>query len=184
MQFRKFVSKHAQPVTRDVGEYIFQQGDEDRSLYFLRSGFLKAYYLSSDGKKNIKSFVSSGDIIGSLKGIFGSSGCSFSLVCMAPSELLSINFDQVQEAAESDLKLALDVNKFLIDFAIKKESREYELLCLSAEDRYRRLIANTPDLLGSVTQNDIAQYLGVTPVGLSRIKSRITKSDAPTAVTG
>lgn len=184
MQFHKFVSEHAQPITCDVGEYIFQQGDENRSLYFLKSGFLKAYYLSSDGKKSIKSFLSSGDIIGSLKGIFGSSGCSFSLVCLAHSELLLINFDEVQKAANSDLQLALDVNKFLIDFAIKKESREYELLCLSAEDRYRQLIANAPDLLGSVTQNDIALYLGVTPVGLSRIKSRITKSDVFTAATG
>lgn len=180
MHFRAFVTEHAQPLRCELGEYVFQQGDENRSLYFLRSGFLKAYYLSSDGKKNIKSFLSSGDIIGSLKEIYRSSGCSFSLVCLAPSELLSINFDKVQRAAESDHQLALDVNKFLIDFAIKKESREYELLCLSAEDRYRRLIEQTPDLLGSVTQNEIAQYLGVTPVGLSRIKSRVSKSAALT----
>lgn len=33
---------------------------------------------------------------------------------------------------------------------------------------------NTPQLMGLVTQIDIARYLGVTPVGLSRIKKRIT----------
>ena len=32
---------------------------------------------------------------------------------------------------------------------------------------------NTPDLLKLVTQNEIARYLGVTPVGLSRIKKRV-----------
>jgi CRP-like cAMP-binding protein len=62
---------------------------------------------------------------------------------------------------------------FLLSFGIRKELREYELLCLSAEERYRRLLTNTPALLDKVTQNDIARYLGVTPVGLSRIKTRV-----------
>ncbi len=35
---------------------------------------------------------------------------------------------------------------------------------------------NTPQLMGLVTQIDIARYLGVTPVGLSRIKKRITEA--------
>lgn len=56
---------------------------------------------------------------------------------------------------------------------MKKERREYELLCLSAEDRYRALMENTPQLADMVTQNEIALYLGVTPVGLSRIKKRV-----------
>ncbi|MEM7216256.1 MAG: hypothetical protein AAF423_12000 [Pseudomonadota bacterium] len=57
---------------------------------------------------------------------------------------------------------------------MKKEMREYELLCLSAEDRYRRLMKSTPDIFNLVTQNEIARYLGVTPVALSRIKKRVS----------
>ena len=53
------------------------------------------------------------------------------------------------------------------------QNREYELLCLSAEERYVRHLDNTPELFDLVTQNEIARYLGVTPVGLSRIKKRL-----------
>ena len=61
---------------------------------------------------------------------------------------------------------------------MKKEIREYELLCLSAEDRYKRLLKHTPDILKLVTQNEIARYLGITPVGLSRIKRRVADSSS------
>ena len=53
---------------------------------------------------------------------------------------------------------------------MKKERREYEFLCLSAEERYRLLIKRSPDLVRQVTQNEIARYLGITPVALSRIR--------------
>lgn len=53
--------------------------------------------------------------------------------------------------------------------------REYELLCLSAEDRFRKLMETKPEIADLVTQNEIARYLGVTPVGLSRIKKRVMK---------
>ena len=62
----------------------------------------------------------------------------------------------------------------LLELAMKKERREYEFLCLSAEDRYRLIREREPTMLGRVTQNDIARYLGITPVALSRIKSRLS----------
>jgi|GEM_PF-5159862 len=37
------------------------RGEEDQSIYMVKSGLLKAYYLSSDGKENIKSFLMPGD---------------------------------------------------------------------------------------------------------------------------
>jgi len=60
----------------------------------------------------------------------------------------------------------------LIELAIKKERREYEFLCLSAPQRFALLKQRSPELVSRLTQNDIARYLGITPVALSRIKQR------------
>ena len=43
------------------------------------------------------------------------------------------------------------------------------------EQRYMRLINETPDLLNRVPLQYIASYIGVTPVSLSRIRKRILK---------
>jgi CRP-like cAMP-binding protein len=96
------------------------------------------------------------------------------LVCLKPSALVGVNFSDLNEASRSDPELSGEIVDFLLSFGIRKEMREYELLCLSAEDRYKSLLEHTPDLFDLVTQNEIARYLGVTPVGLSRIKNRIS----------
>ena len=153
---------------------MFRQGEQDGSIYGLQSGLLKAYYLSEDGKENIKSFILPGGMIGSLASSYQGEACSFRLVCLKPSKLVGVQFSDLHEASRSDPELSAEVVDFLLSFGIRKEMREYELLCLSAEDRYKRLLERTPELFDLVTQNEIARYLGVTPVGLSRIKNRIS----------
>ncbi|MEM7427459.1 MAG: Crp/Fnr family transcriptional regulator [Pseudomonadota bacterium] len=173
MTFQELLAEHGRALQCEQGQYLFRQGDDNRALYLLKGGLLKAYYLSADGKENIKSFLVPGDTIGSLKGVFSESGCSFNLVCLEQSELVRIDFDIVYSHSRDNLALAREMLDFLLKFAMKKETREFELLCLPPEERYRRLLETTPRLFDQVTQNDIARYLGVTPVGLSRIKKRV-----------
>lgn len=173
MKLAEFIAENGKPVTKQVGEYLFRQGDKDSSLYLVKSGLLKAYYLSSEGKENIKSFILPGDNIGSLMASFADKTSTFNLVCIQPCELIMVEFDKLYQASQRDPELASAIVDFLLKFALKKENREYELLCLSAEERYVRLTETMPKIFELVTQNEIARYLGVTPVGLSRIKKRV-----------
>jgi CRP/FNR family transcriptional regulator, anaerobic regulatory protein len=45
----------------------------------------------------------------------------------------------------------------------------------SAEVRYRKLLASRPQLFQRVPQYLIASYLGITPVGLSKVRRRLSK---------
>ena len=173
MQFTDIVAKFGKPLAIDQQEHVFRQGDANRNFYIVQNGLLKAYYLTEDGKEYIKSFLMPGDVIGSLSAMRGKEGCSFNLVSLKPCKLIKVSFDKVFVATLDDPQLGRLIADFLITFGMKKEKREYELLCLSAEERYRQLLANQPELFKAVQQNDIALYLGVTPVGLSRIKQRI-----------
>lgn len=84
-------------------------------------------------------------------------------------------FEKLHERSREDHELANKMIELLLRFSMKKEWREYEFLCLSAEARYALLLEATPELINKVTQNDIARYLGITPVALSRIKKRINQ---------
>lgn len=173
MKLSKFIYENGTSVVKEPGEYIFRQGDQDTSIYFVKTGLLKAYYLSADGKENIKSFILPGDNIGSLMAGYAGKACTFSLVCLKTCELTVLQFSILHQASRTDPEIAAAIVEFLLSFAMKKEVREYELLCLTAEERYKALLENTPCILQLVTQNEIARYLGITPVGLSRIKKRI-----------
>lgn len=172
MSFFEYIKQHGDEAIFEKGIHIFRQGDENKFLYFVKEGNLKAYYNNADGKETIKSFIMPNDIIGSLTSAYSHGKCSFSLQCLSGCKLNRISFDKLVLASKSDQQIANKMIEFLTTFAMKKEQREYEFLCLSAEERYRLLVNDKPHLLEMVTQNDIAKYLGITPVGLSRIKNR------------
>ena len=160
-------------VEFDKGDVVFRQGDDSDSLYYIRTGLLKACYVTENGREYVKSFLKEADTIGSLTALMSEGRCSFTLICLEPSSLIRVPFADVLKLAEVDLGVANAVIRLLAGLAIKKERREYEFLCLSAEERFRILKETTPELLERVTQNDIARYLGITPVALSRIRSRM-----------
>ena len=115
-------------------------------------------------------------MIGSLTAAYGDERCSFSLLCLEPCHLAKLSFDEIFAAARKDIAIASVVIDLLVGLAMKKERREMEFLTLSAADRYALFTTRTPELEGRVTQKDIARYLGITPVALSRIRGRKEKS--------
>ncbi len=172
MNFHELFQLEGVTIEKEKGEHVFMQGDSDKALYFIQSGLLKAYYTSEDGKESVKSFLLSNDIIGSLTSSYSEGVCSFSLLCLESTVLIKTPFKNLWEHSKKDMEIANEMIEFLLRFAMKKEKREYELLCLSAEERFCILENNSPSLFEKVTQNDLARYLGVTPVGLCRIKKR------------
>ncbi len=173
MVFDEFVQQAGEPMEIEARYHLFRQGDASASLYVVREGLLKAYYLTPDGKESIKSFIMAGDMIGSLSAVHGKAECSFSLESQTPCQLVKLSFQSLYDASKSNVEIGAAVIDFLLSYGAKKERREYELLCLSAEERYRLLRENAPAVLDMVSQQEIALYLGVTPGALSRIKRRI-----------
>ena len=173
MDFSELLRLEGNKIEKERGEHLFMQGDADRSFYYVQSGLLKAYYTSDEGKEFIKSFLLPEDFIGSLTSAYSGESCTFGLVCLESSVLIKIPFKRLVEYSKNDLELANTFIWRLLHVSMKKEKREYEFLCQSAEERFRQLEKTNPLLLEKVTQNDLARYLGLTPVGLSRIKKRV-----------
>ena len=172
MKLSEIIAKDGIVVEKKAGESVFFQGDSDQHLYLLIDGLLKAYYTSEEGKVFIKSFIQQNEVIGSLSAAFGNNRCTYGVECLLDCRLIKLPFAKLMDYSKGDLAISNEINNLLIQLAMKKERREYEFLCLSAEKRYLSLIEKSPALLKHVTQNDLAAYLGVTPVAYSRIKSR------------
>jgi len=174
MSIQKFMQSHGQPLQKADGEHVFMQGDKDTSLYYVQEGLLKAYYVTEYGKEQIKSFFVPDVVIGSLTAVFAKDICTYSLVCLEPCKLIKIPFETIYNQSRNDMEMAGEFIDILLNLVIKKERREYEFLCLSAEERYQYLAKQSPEFLERVTQENVAKYLGITPVALSRIKKRIS----------
>ncbi len=173
--FIELMKQHGKCVELKKHQFIFRQGDKDSHLYFIRSGLLKAFYNSEDGKEFIKSFLQQDDIIGSLTAAYSQESCSFNLQCLQDCVLYKVPFSLLITLCDDDNQLANEMILLLLNFSMKKEKREYEFLCLDAGSRYLQLMHTHPKLSENVTQMDIARYLGITNVALSRIKKRLSE---------
>lgn len=107
----EFLAKQGASVKVKKGDYLFRQGDEHITLYFVEPGLLKAYYVSSDGKENIKSFIKPSNVIGSLSAAYQGLPCTFNLLALDECQLLKFEFLALQKAANENH----DIVKQLID---------------------------------------------------------------------
>ena len=105
MQIDAFIAHHGKQRKASRGEAIFLQGDEDRSLYWVREGMLKACYIDTEGREHVKSFLQPGDFIGSLSAAFAQEICTFNLLCLSDVLLWQVSFGQLYEKAGEDLEL-------------------------------------------------------------------------------
>ena len=174
MNFSQLVKQYGTSQCYEKKSYVFSQGEENQYIYLVVEGVLKAYYNSEDGSEYIKTFLFGGDSIASSQALCGGV-CSFSLLCLKDTKLLRLSYQEVRRAAAENLETANSIIELLMSFAMKKEQREFELLCLDAPQRYKNLLAQSPGISQYITQNNIARYLGITPVALSRIKNRLNK---------
>lgn len=171
--FQAFIQSIGQARQVKKGEYLFQQGEPNDSLFFIRQGLLKAFYHTHDGNEWVKSFLSEGDMIGSLQAVAGQGAASFSLLCVEDCDLLQISGSHLIRHLGQQPQFYQPINQMLLQLAMKKERREYELLCLSAEERYQVFCEREGHLLDRLPQQEIAKYIGITPVALSRIRKRL-----------
>lgn len=155
------------------GAFLFRQGSSGGNLFFIQSGLVKAYYETIDGKEFIKSFVAEGEFIASMQAIVAGNPSSFTVLSLEESVAIEVPKQAVVDLVSNNPGLTDVLNSMLLKLAMKKERREYELLCMSPEERYLLFCEREAALLGRLSQNDIARYLGITPVALSRIRKRV-----------
>jgi CRP-like cAMP-binding protein len=153
------------------GDHLLRQGEDGRDLFLVRAGLVKLFYLTRDGKEWVKGFVVDRGMVASRTAQAGGES-SFSAVCLEAVDAIAVPYAAFRAVLTKNPALAEAVFEFQEALGLKKEEREYDLLCRSPEERYTRFIAREPELAARLTQADIARYLGVTAIALSRIKKR------------
>lgn len=158
------------------GEVLFHAGEVQPRVFVVNEGLIKMVYETADGDTWVKGFVPAGLCFASLTALQPGGVTSYTALaeggpCMveqidhAALETLAARHSLWQRALSNAYRL----------YGQRKEQREMELLTLSPEERYRRFLQQYPQIAAQVRQRDIASYVRVTPVALSRIKARVIR---------
>lgn len=155
------------------GDYLFRQGDFANRLYFLHSGLVRYVSISDEGKEFTQTFAKGPRIIGSTKAMVTETRTLFGIQALEDSMVSSYPWQVFYEQMRHDIGFLECYAKFLERIFITKEERENAFVKYSAERRYLDFCAAYPELKDSIPQQQIASYIGITPVALSRIRQRL-----------
>lgn len=152
---------------------LFAAGSVDARVHVVLDGFLTLRYHSRDGSSWVKGFVPPAIPFACVSCLDGAAA-PFSAHAGAPSLVASVAFRTLDGLADRSMPWQRAVRNAFKVYGQRKEKREMELLLMNAEDRYTRFLREMPEIACRLKQHEIASYIRVTPVSLSRIRRRLS----------
>lgn len=160
------------------GAFFVKPGDPSGRIGVVRKGLLRFYYVDASGSEATKAFRGPGELAAAYaEMLLGAPSRTF-VEALEDSEVLIADYARFKRLYDRHHCWQALGRRVAERFYLAKEQREFEFLQLSAEERYRRFDQEYPGLAGRIPQYHVASYLGITPVALSRIVSRLKKRKA------
>jgi len=153
-------------------DFFLRSGTTPVYSGFIVKGAFREYYTDNNGREFNKAFGFKGDFTGSYYDLALGNPSTASIRALTESSVLVIRYTEYQKLLATDpfwLKVAYTLAHNLL---LKKFEKEFQLLTLSAAERYSLLKKQHPDLEQLVPAYHIASYLGITPISLSRIRAQ------------
>jgi CRP-like cAMP-binding protein len=166
------LSPHLEALTFDPGEAYLRTGTPAHRVGLVKSGVLREYFTLADGTERTRGFAIEGDFSGSLSDLLLGGPARTSVTAEAKTRVLSVPWAVVADLVAHREAWRTVLHRITERLYLAKAEREYELLGLDAEERYRRFVTRFPRLLPVVAQKHVASYLGITAEHLSRIRGR------------
>ncbi|WP_414980797.1 fumarate/nitrate reduction transcriptional regulator Fnr [Congregibacter sp.] len=166
------------------GQHLYRESDRFESVFAVRSGTIKAYRTTDDGREQVTGFYFPGEILG-MDGINNNTHASSAKaletasVCEIPFnslEKLSAIVPQLQRHFFQLMSREITEDQQLITLLSKSSADErVAALLLSVSTRNARRQLSATEFRLSMSRVDIGNYLGLTVETVSRVFSRLQK---------
>lgn len=156
--------------TADRNEHVVLPGSTVHEFLFVHRGLLRFYYVGDDGVESNKAFVAEGEFAAPLAAFQLGLPVTYGVQALEPTAFLAANYTQfvaLFDAAPAFDRLGRKLAEHLL---VRKERRTRSFLQQDAGERYRDFAQEHPALIERVPQYQIASYLGISEVSLSRLK--------------
>lgn len=151
-------------------EIILKPGDISDKMIFIQKGLMRAYTIKN-GLELGKWFKSEGEFIVSISSFYLQKPSTEYLQALEPTEILYVSRSEIYGTYYKFRDFALNALLFTIDVLVEWDERLNCFMATTAEERYKWLLKNRPDLLGRVLDKYIAAFLGIAPETFSKIRS-------------
>lgn len=170
----KYAYQYCDEIRVKKGELLNQEGEVVDSLYFMHKGCI-VLYAKIDGAEKPIEFFTENDIFTDFYSYIREVPSRGYMRAVENCVIIGIKKTDFEHTLQKSHPLEHFGRKFLEDRLLNVLIDFQNNAVLSNEERYLRLISKRPYLFQRVPQYLIASYLGLTPVGLSKIRKRLSE---------
>lgn len=144
-------------------------GHTCKTIYFINKGIARIYYFK-DGIDITENFFFENNIIARVESLFTGKPSRKAIQILEDAEIVGINANQLFKLYDFFPEIERLFRKIFEAAYVETVHRIEGIQFHTAEERYKSLLQEAPDILKRVPLKYVASYLGITQVSLSRIR--------------
>jgi CRP-like cAMP-binding protein len=152
---------------------LVELGKNPDTMYLLVKGVVRSFFILENGKEITKTLFSDLELCSSFSALIKGKPSEIIYETLTECVILELNYHKFKELCTSNIEILNLYVNYLESHFIKNEEKHLEILSLSATERYLALRKRIPNIDNLIPQYQIAAYLNITPVQLSRIRSSL-----------
>lgn len=138
-------------------------------------GILRGYVHDKDGLEVTTHFYQEGDMV--IGSFLPEVNATLAIQALTSCELSVANYSEVMSHVNKDAGITQIITRQFEKMNRQVQARVVSLLNLTSSEKYQIFLQEYPGLLNRIPHYYVAQYLGITPTQLSRIRKQFSKSD-------
>lgn len=153
------------------GDFLLKGDETCRYFYFLEKGLVKLFFDNGD-KDFIMTFFSENSFFTELNGFLTGNPSKYMIVALEPCEVFRIHKDIIGNLCKKYHSAETLFSKLYQKAPVNMMGRISEMLEDDGKKRYHNFLKQRPDLIQRISLGDLADYIGITQVSLSRIRAQ------------
>ena len=162
--------------TFKAGESTIKQGGMSSKLYFLTSGLMRSVRVSESGKEYTKNLYSPISFVGPFSSILTKKPSLLTYEALTDCKVYELDFKEFFGLTETIIEISNVYNRVLEYLFLVYEKKQFESISLNATERYQLIKREIPNIDEQIAQHQIASYLNITAVQLSRIRKELKQN--------
>ena len=151
-------------------DFFLKYGRPCTKIGKLSKGVMRGFVHDNDGGELTTHFYLEGDMI--IGSYIPNVNTSMTIQALTDCEISVANYSEVMSQVNKNQEITIIITREFEKLNKQLQSRLVSLLNLNASEKYNLFLENYPGLLNRIPHYYIAQYLGITPTQLSRIRKQ------------